>query len=334
MTSNRATSPVSPDATDTDAEANTAKITHKRFPTPQYLLQISAKNVVLVDREDVGARVDAHMSIVMNQLWNQNLVAQLTEEIKKKKKIRVKIGSLLVKMVNRLIREEVVPVEAVTVVTSESFITIRCLIAPSALPVIMLRCERIGVGNVTGKVWAVPLETSLMPPSSGKKEVDMIYISGQEEAPDIVDNAERNTKASVDQTANTTTTTTIAKVTTTESEEADEEISSSDDNEELDEDESKSIPTTISVPFLSAERKKKLTDAIIKARQEWKDTSSRVRVLQVVEEVNAAASFTFDYAFLVACAAWIAGMGLGSNSGPTVIVSCAYLHMICCAAHL
>ena len=81
----------------TDAEANNTnniKIT-KKFPTPQYLVTIYAKNVVLVDRED------AHrMSIVVNQNWNQNLVAAaLTsdEDIKKKKKIRVKIGSLLVR---------------------------------------------------------------------------------------------------------------------------------------------------------------------------------------------------------------------------------------------
>ena len=48
-------------------------------------------------------------------------------------------------MINRLIREEIIPVEAVNVVTAETWIAIRCLVAPSAMPVIMLRCERIGV---------------------------------------------------------------------------------------------------------------------------------------------------------------------------------------------
>jgi hypothetical protein len=71
--------------------------------------------------------------------------SKLTEAIKAKKKIRVKMQSLLIKMINRLIREEIIPVEAVNVVTAETWIAIRCLVAPSAMPVIMLRCERIGV---------------------------------------------------------------------------------------------------------------------------------------------------------------------------------------------
>ena len=107
--------------------------------------------------------------------WNKNLLAgTLTEEMKKTKKIRVKMQSLLVKMINRLIREEVLQVEAVTIVTSQTSINVRCLVAPSAMPVIMLRCERIGVGNVTGTVWACPLETSLVPPPTGKTEIDLV----------------------------------------------------------------------------------------------------------------------------------------------------------------
>ena len=57
---------------------------------------------------------------------------------------------LLVKMVNRLVREKIIPAEAVSVVAGASFISIRILVASSAVPVIALRCERIGVGNVTG----------------------------------------------------------------------------------------------------------------------------------------------------------------------------------------
>ena len=64
-----------------------------------------------------------------------------------------------------------------------------------------------------------------------------------------------------------------------------EEVSDSDDNE--DDEEVKSIPSMVSIPFLSAERKQQLLEAIVQARKEWRNTSSRVRVLQVVEEVNA-----------------------------------------------
>ena len=44
-------------------------------------------------------------------------------------------------------------------------------------------------------------------------------------------------------------------------------------------------------------------------------------MLQVVEEVTAGAKFTFDYCLFVLCAAFIAGAGLATDSGPTVIAS-------------
>ena len=108
----------------------------KKFPTPQYLVTIYTKNVVTVNRDDADAPLE--------QRWNENLVVPCTEETKKKKKIRVKMQSLLVKMINRLIREEVVPIEAVSVVSSQSYTSVRMLVAPSAVPIVVLRCERIG----------------------------------------------------------------------------------------------------------------------------------------------------------------------------------------------
>jgi len=246
--------------------------------------------------------------------------SKLTEEIKKKKKIRVKMQSLLIKMINRLIREEIIPVEAVNVVTAETWIAIRCLVAPSAMPVIMLRCERIGVGNVTGTVWAVPLETSLVPPASGKKEIDQWVILGKNDNVEITATTSQDGASTVPSVGNTTAPTSpIAEEEDAEEYEDAEEVSDSDDNEE--EDEVKSIPSMVSIPFLPAERKQQLLEAIIQARKEWRDTSSRVRVLQVVEEVNAGASLTFDYLMFVTCAAWIAAMGLGTNSSATVIAS-------------
>ena len=211
--------------------------------------------------------------------------SKLTEEIKKKKKIRVKMQSLLIKMINRLIREEIIPVEAVNVVTAETWIAIRCLVAPSAMPVIMLRCERVGVGNVTGTVWAVPLETSLVPPASGKKEIDQ-FILGKNDNVEITATTSQDGTSTVPSVGNTTAPTSpIAEEDDAEEYEDAEEVSDSDDNEE--EDEVKSIPSMVSIPFLSAERKQQLLEAIVQARKEWRNTSSRVRVLQVVEEVNA-----------------------------------------------
>ena len=335
-----------------DAEAAIKNNTQpkKKFPTPQYLVTIYTKNVVTVNRDDADAPLE--------QRWNENLVVPCTEEIKKKKKIRVKMQSLLVKMINRLIREEVVPIEAVSVVSSQAYTSVRILVAPSAVPIIMLRCERIGklyrlfehvmchapyqkklhdilihlvvyqinynmnyqitgVGNVTGTVWACPLETSLVPPPSGeKKEIDLINLTAQNDIGFIASEVP-NAPASIANTAPST-------IKPEESvEEFDEEVSDSDDNDEAEDEFSKSdVPSVVSALFkLSPERKKKLLDAIIKARREWRNTSSRVRVLQVVEELTAGASFTFDYVLFVLCAAWIAAMGLSTNSGPTVIAS-------------
>ena len=215
--------------------------------------------------------------------------SKLTEEIKKKKKIRVKMQSLLIKMINRLIREEIIPVEAVNVVTAETWIAIRCLVAPSAMPVIMLRCERVGVGNVTGTVWAVPLETSLVPPASGKKEIDQWVVLGKNDNVEITATTSQDGASTVPSVGNTTAPTSpIAEEEDAEEYEDAEEVSDSDDNEDDEDDEEvKSIPSMVSIPFLSAERKQQLLEAIVQARKEWRNTSSRVRVLQVVEEVNA-----------------------------------------------
>ena len=175
-----------------------------------------------------------------------------------------------------------------------------------------------GVGNVTGTVWSCPLETSLVPPPSGeKKEIDLINLTAQNDVGFIASEVP-NAPPSV---ATNTAPSTIKPEESVE--EFDEEVSDSDDNEEEEDELSKSdVPSVVSTFFkLSPERKKKLLNAIIEARREWRNTSSRVRVLQVVEELTAGASFTFDYVLFVLCAAWIAAMGLSTDSGPTVIAS-------------
>jgi hypothetical protein len=168
----------------------------------------------------------------------------------------------------------------------------------------------------------VPLETSLVPPASGKKEIDQWVALGKNDNVEITATTSQDGASTVPSVGNTTAPTSpIAEEEAEEDdvEDYDGEISDSDDNEE--EEEVKSIPSNISIPFLSAERKQQLLEAIVQARMEWRNTSSRVRVLQVVEEVNAGATLTFDYLMFVVCAAWIAAMGLGTNSSATVIAS-------------
>ena len=70
---------------------------------------------------------------------------------------------------------------------------------------------------------------------------------------------------------------------------------------------------------LSSERKERLGQLIADARRDWLDTGSRLRVLQVLESVEAGVALTFDYIAYVLLAAWVAAMGLVSNSVAVVV---------------
>ena len=269
-------------------------------------------SVVTLDRSDADDRVES--------AWNAALIETKFDEAKKKKKIRVKVGSLLIKMVNRLVKEEIIPPEAVSVVADESFISIRILVAPSALPVIMLRCERIGVGNVTGTVYACPLETSLVPPAT-KKDIDFFVLPDVTStvAPCLPNDARsKAAKTTIGPDEKNGTTATADAAGEEDDDDDAESVSGSDDNEEEDR---SSVPSYVSIPFLSPEHKRRLEKLIIQARIEWRNTSSRVRVMQVIEEVTAGATFTFDYALFTFCAALIAVAGLATDSSATVIAS-------------
>ena len=52
---------------DVDVEAVNNTPNKKKFPTPQYLVTIYSKNIVLVDRDDADELTEKN--------WNQNLVA-------------------------------------------------------------------------------------------------------------------------------------------------------------------------------------------------------------------------------------------------------------------
>lgn len=293
-----------------DVEVAKALATHKKkFPTPQTVVTIYSQTVVTVDRSDTDDdRVES--------AWNAALVETKFDEAKKKKKIRVKVGSLLIKMVNRLIREEIIPAEAVSVVADKSFISIRILVAPSALPVIMLRCEHIGVGNVTGTVYACPLETSLVPPAT-KKKIDLFVLpeTANTVVPCLPDNAGSKAAKTIESDEKTGTAVDAA------GEEEDDDVESVSDSDDNEDDDGYTVPSSVAIPFLSLEQKKRLEERIIQARIEWRNTSSRVRVMQVIEEVTAGATFTFDYALFTFCAAVIAAVGLATDSSPTVIAS-------------
>ena len=57
------------------------------------------------------------------------------------------------------------------------------------------------------------------------------------------------------------------------------------------------------------------------ARKKWVSIASRMRIEQVLREVESGASFSFDYICYTLIAAWIAGFGLATDSSTVVIAS-------------
>lgn len=263
---------------------------------------------------------------------------------KKYKKIRVKMHSLVVKMVNRLVRDNIIQRESVQYVPSTAYVTILILVSPSVLPVLMRKCEYVGIGCLTGQCFAVPLETSAVPDPKPTTATtgDCIVID---------DSKTKKTKKKKETGATDTGASSggfAGLITRTFSKEEDEpednikgigvgdddddadELSSIEYEEEdnsddmnlksserggdgkttttertLDSATSIGVPSTIGVPLLGEKRIRELKNHIIKAREEWIATSSQVRVEQVIEEVTANAAFTVDYVAFVFCAATI-----------------------------
>ena len=292
-------------APDVEAANAAAVAPKKKFPTPKFVINIYSRRVVVVDKEvadDSGVVETAWMAHIIKKTGlviatnaatatssgsaaaAAEVGSKTTTSSTKKKKLRVKMQSLLVKMINRLIREDVIPSEAVSIVGGSQFVSIRILVAPSAVPIIMLRCERIGVGNVTGTVHVCPLETSLVPAASNKQEIDMFLISSSPSASASVamgqdqkqSTATAKSTAAVGAYAGGKTVETLVSVEEEEggygaddADDADDadSVSSSDDMDDV---EGESVPSVISIPFLSPEKKKRLQEKIVAARKEWR----------------------------------------------------------------
>jgi hypothetical protein len=63
----------------------------------------------------------------------------------------VKLSTLIVKMLNRLIKDKILPREAINILLGKAHIYVQILCSSSALPKLdapVRRCERLGVGNV------------------------------------------------------------------------------------------------------------------------------------------------------------------------------------------
>ena len=210
----------------------------------------------------------------------------------------------------------------------------RILVDERTVPILLMRCERIGVGVVVGVAFGTSLEWGMTPVVNleTQRNAKPFSLDSLRHGPLAIEVAEYGNSNKED----------AGEIKPTPSQEADEEISlsSDDDVEEEDEEEVKAlkirgveVSTNGSMTskgsskesellkILSAERKKQLSQFIADARREWLDTGSRLRVMQVLESVEAGAALTFDYISYVLLAAWVAGMGLITSSVAVVVAS-------------
>lgn len=111
------------------------------FPTPQYVFSIFSPRQITTSESNIGQQT------LIKTHWNQFLF-DTPSTADNPKKVRVKLSSLIVKMLNRLIKEKMLPRKAIYILVGESYVFVQILCASSALPPLMQRCERIGVGNV------------------------------------------------------------------------------------------------------------------------------------------------------------------------------------------
>ena len=234
----------------------------------------------------------------------------------KKRKVKVRMGAMVIKMINRLVAENVIAHDCVHLTRSATHVLVRILAGERTIPILLMRCERIGVGIVVGHAFGTSLEWSMTPNATLETQqnvapfsLDMLVAEGDVPTQSRgggghLISSEKTSKDGVDK-----------------EDEAEEEVSIS--SEEGSDDEMRLSEKVLysSSEKLSSERKKQLSQLVANARREWLDTGSRLRVMQVLESVEAGAALTFDYIAYVVLAAWVAAMGLISNSVAVVVAS-------------
>ena len=284
----------------------------------------------------------------------------------KKKKIRVRMASLIVKMLNRMISDGLLLRERVLVTTTASQVFARLLVSDKAVPMLIMRCERIGIGNVVGACWVTPIELAVVPeantggkpdenllllddlsnrgymtPSplktpqhhhSPSEEVDLseLRLLGEKGTPfggdvhPLLRAAERSLEAEAKEQA----------------------LGGSGMRLSLERDESNDSVISIGAsdigdsfenigPLMDdgdaeslEEGNLRKRDVLMKAakdvelaKKKWVSIASRMRIEQVLQEVESGASLSFDYICYTIIAAWIAGFGLATDSSTVVIAS-------------
>jgi hypothetical protein len=202
----------------------------------------------------------------------------VSEEKKhKRRKTKVKIAAMLIKMINRLVAENIIAHNRVYLARNSTHILIRILVSERTIPILLMRCERIGVGVVVGTAFGTSIEWCLTPNVTGEMQknappfsLDMAAAAGMAAAPNMEGGQE--VTFGEDMPAE-------------EGDDAtDEEVSIDSEEDDSDDEQEKTLSTEDDSDFKSSvntARKKQLAQYIADARREWLDTGSRLRVMQV-----------------------------------------------------
>lgn len=349
------------------------------FPSPKQLVTVHCP-IVHVVTQDV--RRNSVVSGYVNGVWDEYRVSnaepteKTSEEVpmmpaakQKKRRIKIKMGSLVLKMLTRLVRQNVVAYDRIFLNRTSTHLFVRILADDRTVPILLMRCERIGVGNVVGSAYGTPLEWSHVPAVTEEAQkraadkeplFDLNKITVTTSEGDTAIGQQVHIGASETASKESSVSPNAPGEEAVEDDEEVEEVSvSSDEDAEEDEERekedlnpfrkatgaakakfgqmtAKNKPKAAMVAgsltskkedysnnetSLTDEKRAQLGQLIADARREWLETASRLRVAQVLEDVSAGAAFTFDYAMYVVLAAWVAGMGLISNSVATVVAS-------------
>jgi len=278
----------------------------------------------------------------------------------KKKKIRIRMASLIVKMFNRLISEGVLLRERVLITTTSSQVFARVLVSDKTVPMLIMRCEMIGIGNVVGACWVTPIDLAVVPDvASGSNPRENLFLddlssrdyrtphhhfnTSEEvdlselrllsdkgtpfggDAHPLLRGAEELVGSAVKEQALDGASTVRLGLERDESNESVISIGASDIGGSVDDIgplmEDKDAESLEEGSLRKRDVFAKAAKDVEIARKKWVSIASRMRIEQVLQEVESGASFSFDYICYTVIAAWIAGFGLATDSSTVVIAS-------------
>ena len=124
------------------------------FPAPKYVVTIVSPRIIHL--HDSDANLDE---------WKE-----FEHSNKDETRTVLNLHVLLVSLLNRLLRARLFPRRAVhsyitpaAGIDDQDWVVFSILTPPNVLPILLSKCEHFGVGNLVGLVYAVPLETCVLP---------------------------------------------------------------------------------------------------------------------------------------------------------------------------